>query len=190
VALRAGGWQTVVPIGVHGATLGCLGLGRVGGRVATMAGALGMRVTAWSENLTAERAAEVGATLVTKDELLAASDVVSVHLRLSDRTRGLLGGAELAAMKPGAYLVNTSRGPIVDEAALLAALRSGALAAAALDVYDTEPLPVGHPFRSLDNVVLTPHLGYVTREGMARFFTEQVEAIAAWANGSPVRVLT
>jgi phosphoglycerate dehydrogenase-like enzyme len=148
-----------------------------------------MDVIAWSQNLTAARATEVGATLVTKDELLARSDVVSVHLVLGDRTRGLLGARELARMKPTAYLINTSRGPIVDEAALVDAVRKGTIAGAGLDVYDEEPLPLDHPLRNLPNTVITPHLGYVTEEGYKIFYGHALEDVKGWLAGQPVRVL-
>ncbi|MBC6457894.1 D-2-hydroxyacid dehydrogenase family protein [Actinomadura sp. HBU206391] len=189
-AMAEGGWQTTVGTGLHGKTLGLLGLGRLGSRVAAVGQAFGMDTIAWSQNLTSERAAEHGVTAVSKEELLSRSDVVSIHLVLSDRTRGLIGAAELGAMKPGAMLVNTSRGPIVDETALLAALRSGEIGCAALDVYDTEPLPADHPLRALPNAVLTPHLGYVTREVYEIFYRDAVEDIAAHQAGDPIRVMT
>jgi phosphoglycerate dehydrogenase-like enzyme len=148
-----------------------------------------MDVIAWSQNLTAARAAEIGATLVTKDELLARSDVVSIHLVLGERTRKLFGARELAQMKPSAFLINTSRGPIVDEAALVAALRQGKLAGAGLDVYDEEPLALDHPLRNLPNTVITPHLGYVTEEGYRIFYGQALEDVKAWLGGEPVRVL-
>jgi phosphoglycerate dehydrogenase-like enzyme len=189
-AMREGGWQTTVGTGLHGKTLGLLGLGRLGSRVAKVGQAFGMETIAWSQNLTAERAGEHDVTAVSKEELFARSDVLSVHLVLSRRTRGLVGAAELGLMKPGALLVNTSRGPIVDEAALLAALRCKEIGGAALDVYDVEPLPADHPVRTLPNVVLTPHLGYVTREVYEIFFRHAVEDIAAFQAGNPVRVMT
>jgi phosphoglycerate dehydrogenase-like enzyme len=188
-SVRAGGWQTGVGGDLSGRTLGLLGLGRLGARVAAVAHAFGMETIAWSQNLTRERAAEHGVTAVTKDELLARSDILSVHLVLSDRTRRLVGPAELAAMKPTALLVNTSRGPIVDEQALLAALRERRIGGAALDVFDQEPLAERHPLRSLDNVLITPHVGYVTRDSYEVFFRDAVEDIAAWAAGEPVRLL-
>jgi len=189
--MRAGSWQAGSPPGADlaGATLGLLGLGRLGTRVAAVGQAFGMRVVAWSANLTAEHAASHGVEAVPFDELLSSSDVVSVHLRLSDRTRGLLGARELALMKPSAYLVNTSRGPIVDESALVEALSSGRIAGAGLDVYDTEPLPADHPLLALPNTVLTPHLGYVSTNTYDLFFREIVEDIAAFHAGTPVRVL-
>lgn len=189
-AMRTGGWQSTVGTGLHGRTLGLLGLGRLGSRVAKVGQAFGMETIAWSQNLTAESAAEHGVTAVSKEDLFARSDVLSVHLVLSQRTRALVGAAELALMKPDALLVNTSRGPVVDEAALLAALRDKAIGGAALDVFDVEPLPADHPLRALPNVVLTPHLGYVTREVYEVFYRDAVEDIAAYRAGDPVRVMT
>jgi phosphoglycerate dehydrogenase-like enzyme len=189
-ATRAGQWQVSLGVGLHDKVLGVLGLGNLGSRVAAVGKAFGMPVIAWSQNLTAERAAQAGATLVGKDELLARADIVTIHLVLSDRTRGLLGARELALMKRTAYLVNTSRGPIVDEAALVDALRRGTIAGAALDVFDVEPLPLDHPFRSLPNTVVTPHLGYVTAEGYRVFFAHVVEDISGFLAGAPIRVLT
>ncbi|MCA1223912.1 D-2-hydroxyacid dehydrogenase family protein [Streptomyces sp. 8L] len=189
-SVRDGGWQTRVGGDLHGRTLGLLGLGRLGARVAEIGRAFGMETVAWSQNLTEERAAEHGVRAVSKDELFATADVLSVHLVLSDRTRSLVGAAEIAAMKPTALLVNTSRGPIVDEYALLAALREQRIGGAALDVFDQEPLPEHHPLRALDNAVLTPHVGYVTRDTYDVFYRDAVEDIAAWASGVPIRVLT
>ena len=174
---------------LFGATLGVIGLGKLGRRVARVARAFEMDVLAWSHNLDPGEARRHGAEPVGRDELLSRADVVTIHLRLSDRTRGLIGAAELARMKRSAVLVNTSRGPIVDEAALVAALRDGVIAGAGLDVYDTEPLPAGHPIRSAPNTVLTPHLGYVTSGTYARYYEDAVEAIAAFARSAPVRVL-
>ena len=188
-ATREGRWQVSCGLGLNGKTLGVVGLGGLGSRVAKIGRAFEMEVIAWSQNLTAARAAEVGATLVTKDELLAKADVVSIHLVLSDRTRGLLGARELSRMKPTAYLVNTSRGPIVDEAALVAAVHQGTIAGAGLDVYDDEPLPLDHPLRNLPNTVITPHLGYVTEEGYRIFYGQALEDVSAWLAGQPVRVL-
>jgi phosphoglycerate dehydrogenase-like enzyme len=188
-ATRAGRWQESVGLGLNGKTLGVLGLGGLGSRVARIGHAFEMRVLAWSQNLTAERAAEVGATLVGRDELLARSDVVTIHLVLSERTRGLLGARELALLKPSAYLVNTSRGPIVDEAALVRALRDGTIAGAGLDVFDEEPLPLDHPLRRLPNTVITPHLGYVTEETYRIFYGQALEDIQAYLGGEPIRVL-
>ena len=188
-AARQGRWQSTVGVGLRGKVLGILGLGRLGSQVATIGGAFGMSLIAWSQNLTAERAAEFGATLVTREEIFARSDILSIHLQLSDRTRGLVGRRELGLMKPTAYLINTSRGPIVDEAALLQALRSRSIAGAGLDVFDREPLLADHPLSLLDNTVLTPHLGYVTREGYRVFYDGTVEDIAAYLRGEPIRVL-
>lgn len=190
-ALREGGpWQSTLGADLAGRRLGLLGLGRIGTAVARVGLAFGMEVTAWSRNLTDERAREAGAVRAASlEELLETSDVVSVHLVLSDRTRGLLGASELRRMRETACLVNTSRGPIVDQDALVRALREGWIAGAACDVYDTEPLPAGHPLRSAPNLLATPHLGYVTRGTYARFYGEAVEDIAAWLDGSPLRVL-
>ncbi|OZM73020.1 hydroxyacid dehydrogenase [Amycolatopsis antarctica] len=188
-SVRDGGWQIGVGIGLHGRTLGLLGLGKLGSAVARVGQAFGMETIAWSPNLTSERAAEHGVTAVSKDDLLRRSDVLSVHLVLGDRSRGLIGAAELALMKPTAWLVNTSRGPIVDEDALLRALRGRTIAGAALDVYDTEPLPVDHPLRGQPNTVLSPHIGYVTEEVYEVFFTDAVAEIAAFSAGKPVRLL-
>jgi len=189
-ATREGRWQVSLGLGLNGKTLGVLGLGTLGSRVAKVGRAFEMDVLAWSQNLTAARAAEVGATLVPKDELLARSDIVSIHLVLSERTRGLLGARELGLMKRSAYLVNTSRGPIVDEAALIDALRNGIIAGAGLDVFDPEPLPADHPFRSLPNIVVTPHLGYVTEETYRVFYGHALEDVHAFLRGAPVRVLS
>jgi len=188
-ATREGRWQVSCGLGLNGKTLGVIGLGGLGSRVAKIGRAFEMDVIAWSQNLTAARATELGATLVTKDELLVRSDVVSVHLVLSDRTRGLLGARDLARMKPTAYLVNTSRGPIVDEAALVDAVRKGTIAGAGLDVYDEEPLPLDHPLRNLPNTVITPHLGYVTEEGYKIFYGHALEDVKGWLAGQAVRVL-
>jgi len=188
-AVRAGGWQTTVGTELAGRTLGVIGVGRLGTRVAAVGRAFAMDVLAWSQNLDPAAARAAGAEPVSRDELLERSDVVTIHLRLSARTRGLIGAAELARMRPSAILVNTSRGPIVDEEALLAALRAGTIAGAGLDVFDTEPLPPDHPLRSAPNTVLTPHLGYVTRATYARFYGDAVEDIAAYLRGAPVRVI-
>ena len=188
-ALRAGRWQTGLPSNLGGATLGLAGLGRLGASMVAPARAFGMDVIAWSQNLTAERAAEVGVPAVTKEELLERSDVLSIHLVLSDRTRGLFGAAEFERMRPGAVLVNTSRGPIVDESALVRALRDATIAAAGLDVYDTEPLPSGNPLTALDNVVLLPHLGYVSEASLRDMYEQVVQDIAAWRDGAPIRTL-
>ncbi|MBR7674038.1 D-2-hydroxyacid dehydrogenase family protein [Streptomyces daliensis] len=190
-ALREGGpWQSTVGADLHGKRLGLLGLGKIGGKVARVGQAFGMDVAAWSQNLTEERAADVGARRVeTKEELLETSDFVSVHLVLGDRTRGLLGAAELRRMRPTAYLVNTSRAAIVDQDALAEALRDGWIAGAGVDVFEEEPLPVDHPYRSLPNLLATPHIGYVTRRNYEGYFREAVEDIAAWLAGEPVRRL-
>ena len=188
-AMRAGGWASTTGMILAGRTLGLLGLGRIGRRMVEYARAFGMEVIAWSQNLTAEAAAEVGVRRVEKDELFARADVLSIHLVLSDRSRGLVGARELGLMKPAAWLINTSRGPIVDEPALVAALAEGRIAGAGLDVFDVEPLPADHPFRALRNVTLSPHLGYVTRETLAAFYGDTAEAVAAWLAGAPVRIL-
>jgi len=188
-ALREGSWQTTVGLGLAGKTLGILGLGTIGSQVAKVGAAFNMEVIAWSQNLDAERAGRAGAKRVERDELLARSDVVTIHLVLSQRTRGLIGGRELARMKPTAFLVNTSRGPIVDEAALAGALKNATIAGAGIDVYDAEPIAPGHPLLAAPNTVLTPHLGYVTRESYSAYFRGAVEDIAAWRRGAPVRVL-
>jgi phosphoglycerate dehydrogenase-like enzyme len=188
-ATREGRWQVTVGEGLNGKTLGLLGLGTLGSRVAKVGRAFEMQLLAWSQNLTAERASEAGAALVSRDELLARADIVSVHLVLSERTRGLIGARELALMKRSAYLVNTSRGPIVDEAALIAALRAGTIAGAGLDVFDEEPLPGTHPFRQLPSTVITPHLGYVTDETYRIFYGHAREDVEAFLRGAPVRVL-
>jgi len=182
-------WQSTLGIDLYGKTLGIIGLGKLGARVARIANACEMKVIAWSQNLTADRAKEAGATLVSKEELLKQSDFVTIHLQLSPRTRGLIGAAELALMKPTAYFINTSRGPIADEKAIEAALKARKIAGAAIDVYDVEPLPIDHPFRYLDNIVITPHLGYVTAENYKRFYGQMVENIRAWLDGKPIRVI-
>jgi phosphoglycerate dehydrogenase-like enzyme len=186
--MREGGWESTVGINLAGRTLGLLGLGRIGKRMAVYAQAFGMRVIAWSQNLTDETAASVGARRVEKDELFRQADVLSIHVVLSERTRGLVTARELAMMKPEAYLINTSRGPIVVEADLIAALRSGRIAGAGIDVFDTEPPPPDHPFRTMDNVVVTPHLGYVTHETLTAFYTDTLDAVVAFVNGAPIRV--
>ena len=186
--MRAGLWQDAVGMILAGRTLGLLGLGRIGKRMAHYGQAFGMDVIAWSQNLTAEAAGAVGVMRVEKDELFARADVVSIHVVLSERTRGLVTARELGLMKPTAILINTSRGPIVVEADLVAALKAGAIAGAGLDVFDQEPPPPDHPLRSLDNVTLTPHLGYATRETLEAFYSDSLEAIAAFADGAPIRV--
>ena len=188
-ATREGRWQTSLGLGLNGKALGVLGLGTLGSRAARVGRAFEMEVLAWSPNLTAERAREIGAALVPKDELLARSDIVTVHLVLGERSRGLIGARELGLMKRSAYLINTSRGPIVDEAALIRALGDGTIAGAGLDVFDEEPLALDHPFRRLPNVVITPHLGYVTAETYRVFYGQALEDIRAFLDGKPVRVL-
>ncbi len=188
--IRGGGWQTGFPVPLAGQTLGLLGAGRLGGAMVPVAKALGMDVVAWSQNLTSERCAELGVRKVTKDELLSVSDVLGVFLVFSERSRNTLRGDDLAKMKPGAILVNVSRGPIVAEQALISALRSGHLAGAGLDVFDREPLPPDHPFRSLPNVVVTPHIGYVTEESFRTAWQRMAEDVAAYLAGAPIRVVT
>jgi phosphoglycerate dehydrogenase-like enzyme len=187
--IRAGGFQMGVPVGIGlaGKTLGVIGLGRLGGYMATYAKALRMNVVAWSQNLKPERAAEVGATLISKDELMATSDAISIHMVLSDRSRGLVGRSDIARMRPGAILVNTSRGPIIDEAAMLEALHANKIVAA-LDVYDREPLPIDHPLRKAPNTVLSPHLGYCVKETWDGFYPQMIENALGFMDGKPVRV--
>ena len=186
--MHEGGWQNTVGVNLAGRTLGLLGLGRIGRRMAEYGRVFGMPVIAWSQNLTGDAATAVGAQRVEKDDLFRLADVVSIHVRLSDRTRGLVTARELGLMKPGAYLINTSRGPIVVEADLIAALRAGRIAGAGIDVYDDEPPAAGHPFRTMDNVTVTPHLGYVTRETLTAFYVDSLEAVVAFADGAPIRV--
>tara|TARA_R110000868_G_scaffold2764_7_gene19176 strand:+ start:6298 stop:7272 length:975 start_codon:yes stop_codon:yes gene_type:complete len=183
---RAGAWQKTVGIGLRDKVLGIMGLGRIGTDVARVGIATGMQVIAWSENLTQDRCDEVGARLVTKDELLAQSDFLTIHLLLSDRTRGLIQAADLAKMKPGAYIVNTSRGPIVDEAALVDTLRNNRIAGAGLDVFDVEPLPLDHPLRDMPNMVIMPHLGYVTVENYRNWYGGTAENIRSWLDGKVI----
>jgi phosphoglycerate dehydrogenase-like enzyme len=178
--LRAGGWQLRMGDSLHGKTLGVLGLGNIGSEVARIGLAFGMEVIAWSQNLTPDKAQACGARLVSKEELFRSADVLTIHLVLSQRTKGLVGAAELQAMKPSARLINTSRGPIVDEPALIEVLRERRIAGAALDVFDIEPLPADHPFRSLDNVLATPHIGFVARELYRTFYRDTVENITRW----------
>jgi phosphoglycerate dehydrogenase-like enzyme len=185
-AVRNGQWQISVGRELAGRTLGVLGLGRIGKRVARIGSAFDMNVIAWSQNLTQEAAQEAGATYVAREELFGRSDVLTIHLKLSDRSLNLVGSAELATMKPTSLLVNTSRGPIVDEFALIEALRSRSIGGAALDVFDTEPLPSGHPLRSTDNVLVTPHIGYVADTPYRIFFRDAVAAISAWLDDRPV----
>lgn len=189
-AMRTGAWQTTVGIDLNARTLGLIGLGRLGGKMAKLGRAFGMKVIAWSENLTPQAAYEHGAERVDKDALFRTADVVSIHTRLSDRTRGLVGARELGLMKPSALLVNTSRGPIVDEAALLQVLSEGRIAGCALDVFDAEPLPADHPLRVAPRVLLTPHLGYVTSETYRMFYGGKVAAIEAWLAGKPINVIS
>ncbi len=188
-SFRSGGWMVGVGADLEGATLGIMGLGRIGTKIAAVARAFGMNVLAWSQNLTAETAAAAGVTLVDKAALLGRSDFLTIHLVLSARTTGIVGAADLALMKPTAWLVNTSRGPLIDEAALIDALTRRSIAGAALDVFAEEPLPHGHPFRTLDNVVATPHIGFVTTRTYATFFIETVENLIAWLDGTPIRVM-
>ena len=188
-AMTSGGWQAHTGVGLNGKTLGLVGLGKLGAKAARAARAFEMNVIAWSPNLTEERAAENGATRVDKDTLFRQADVVMVHMVLSDATRGLVGAREFDVMKRSAYLINTSRGPLVDEGALIAALRGGRIAGAALDVYDIEPLPSDHPLRSLKNVVLTGHTGYVIKEMFEIAYGQALEDILAWQDGTPQRLL-
>jgi phosphoglycerate dehydrogenase-like enzyme len=186
--MREGYWQSTTGTILAGRTLGLLGLGRIGKRMAEYGRIFGMEVIAWSQNLTADAAEAVGVRRVEKDALFGEADVLSIHVQLSDRTRSLVTARELGLMKPNAYLINTSRGPIVDEAALITVLRDGRIAGAGLDVFDLEPPPADHPLRTMDNVTLTPHLGYVTRETLRLFYGDTLEAVAAFANGAPIRV--
>jgi phosphoglycerate dehydrogenase-like enzyme len=182
-------WQVTIGRDLEGLTLGILGLGRLGQRSATVGKAFGMNTIAWSQNLTAEKAEAAGVQLVSNEDLFRKADIVTIHLVLSDRSRGLVGAKELGLMKKTSYLINTSRGPIVDERSLIAALQAKSIAGAGLDVFDTEPLPLDHPFRKLDNVVITPHLGYVSEQNYRKYFPDIVEDIRAWLNGKPVRVI-
>jgi phosphoglycerate dehydrogenase-like enzyme len=189
--MKAGApWQVTVGHDIEGMTLGVIGLGKLGRRVSNVAKAFGMKVIAWSPNLTPEKAKEAGVDYASKEDLLRNADIVTIHVQLGDRSRGLLGEKDLALMKPTAYLVNTSRGPIVDEKALIAALTAGRIGGAGLDVFDVEPLPVDHPFRKLDNVVLTPHLGYVSVQNYKIYFPDIVANIRAFIDGKPVKVIT
>jgi D-3-phosphoglycerate dehydrogenase len=171
-------------------TLGTVGLGKLGTRTANIAKAFGMKVLAWSQNLTAEKCREAGVDYASKDELFRQSDFITIHVVLSGRTRGLIGAAELALMKPTAFLVNTSRGPIIDEAALISVLQQRKIAGAGLDVFDIEPLPLDHPYRKMDNVVITPHLGYVSEQNYRRYFADAVDDIRGFLDGKPMRVLS
>jgi D-3-phosphoglycerate dehydrogenase len=188
--LKAGApWQTTIGRDLEALTLGVLGLGKLGQRSAAVGKAFGMTTIAWSQNLTEEKAKAAGADYVSKDDLFRNADFVTIHLALSDRSRGLVGAKELGLMKKSAYLINTSRGPIVDEKALIAVLNSKSIAGAGLDVFDVEPLPLDHPFRKMDNVVITPHLGYVSEQNYRKYFPDIVEDIRAWLDGKPVRVI-
>jgi D-3-phosphoglycerate dehydrogenase len=188
--MKAGApWQVTLGEDVEGKTLGIIGLGKLGGKVAGIAQAMGMKTLAWSSNLTPEACEKAGVTYATKEELFANSDIITIHVVLSERSRGLVSRADLARMKPTAYLINTARGPIVDEAALLETLQAGKIAGAGIDTYSHEPLPLDSPLRKLDNVVITPHLGYVTAENYARIFNETIEGIGGWLKGEPVRKL-
>ena len=188
--LKAGApWQTTIGRDLEGLTLGVLGLGKLGQRSAAVGKAFGMTTIAWSQNLTEEKAKAAGADYVSKGDLFRNADFVTIHLVLSDRSRGLVGAKELGLMKKSAYLINTSRGPIVDEKALIAVLNSKSIAGAGLDVFDVEPLPLDHPFRKMDNVVITPHLGYVSEQNYRKYFPDIVENIRAWLDGKPVRVI-
>jgi len=183
-------WQTTIGLDLDGQTLGVIGLGKLGARVATIAKAFGMKVVAWSQNLTEEKCRALGADYASKEDLLRQADFITIHVVLSPRTRGLMGAKDLSLMKPTAYLINTSRGPIVEEAALVAALTEKRIAGAGLDVFDVEPLPLDHPLRRLDNVVMTPHLGYVSVQNYRAYFAGVVEDIRAWLDGKPVRAMT
>src|SRR5436190_7352234 len=182
-------WQTTIGLDLDGLTLGVLGLGKLGTRTSRIAQAFGMKVIAWSQNLTPEKCKEADIDYVSKEDLFRQADVVTIHVVLSQRSRGLIGANELGLMKPSAYIVNTSRGPIIDEAALLAALRGNKIAGAGLDVFDLEPLPLDHPFRKMDNIVLTPHLGYVATQNYRAYFAGVVDDIRAFLDGKPVRVM-
>jgi D-3-phosphoglycerate dehydrogenase len=189
--LKAGAsWQVTLGRDLEGLTLGCLGLGKLGARSAAVGKAFGMKTIAWSQNLTPETAKAGGADYVSKDDLFRNADIVTIHVVLGDRSRGLVGAKELGLMKKTAYLINTSRGPIVDEKALISALNAKAIAGAGLDVYDVEPLPLDHPFRKMDNIVITPHLGYVTEQNYRKMYVDIVEDIRAWLDGKPVRVIS
>ena len=186
---RAGRWGNGIGAGLAGKVLGVIGLGKLGAQVTRVGLAFGMKVIAWSQNLTPKRAAEVGAVRVEKDELFVTADIVTIHVVLSDRTRKLIGAPELGLMKPTAYIVNTSRGPIIDEKALIEVLREDRIAGAGLDVFETEPLPGDHPFLSLNNTVITPHVGYVIREGFQTYFEHAKEDVAAWLADRPIRTM-
>jgi phosphoglycerate dehydrogenase-like enzyme len=182
-------WQSTIGMDLEGQTLGVLGLGKLGTRTANIAKAFGMKVIAWSQNLKPEKCKEAGVEYVSKEDLFRQADFITIHVILSQRSRGLVGAKEIALMKPTAYLINTSRGPIIDEAAMLAALRDKKIGGAGLDVFDVEPLPVDHPLRKMDNVVLTPHLGYVATQNYRAYFAGVVDDIRAFIDGKPVRVM-
>jgi D-3-phosphoglycerate dehydrogenase len=182
-------WQVTIGQDLEGLTLGIVGLGKLGQRVAAIAKAFGMKVVAWSQNLTPEKAKEAGVEFASREELFAKADFVTIHYQLGERSRGLITGADIARMKPSAYLINTARAPIVDQAALLKALQDRQIAGAGLDVFETEPLPTDHPYRKLDNVVITPHLGYVSEQNYRKYFPDIVEDIRAFLDGKPVRVI-
>lgn len=188
-AVREGFWRETIGSSLSGNTLGVLGLGTVGSQVARVGLAFGMKVIAWSQNMTPRQAAEAGVVGVDKKEFFSTADVVSLHVVLSERTQGLVGAGEIGLMKPGAYIINTSRGPIIEEKALVEALRQNRIAGAGLDVFENEPLPPDHPFLTLSNVVLTPHIGYVTRQGFEIYFRDACENVSAWLSGNPIRVL-
>jgi phosphoglycerate dehydrogenase-like enzyme len=189
ISFKSAGWQTRVGVDLKGKTLGIVGLGNIGGAIARVARAFEMDVIAWSQNLTDEKAREAGARRVEKEALFRQADIVTVHLILSGRSKGIIGKDELALMKPSAWLINSSRGPLIDEAALIETLQQKRIAGAALDVFDTEPLPTDHPFRSLDNLLATPHIGYVTEDTYKIFYRDTVENLSAWLDGKPIRVM-
>ena len=182
-------WQVTLGADIEGQTIGILDLGKLGTRVAGVAKAFGMKPIAWSQNLTPEKCAAVGVEYVSKEDLFRRADFVTIHVQLSDRTRGLITAKELGLMKKTAYIINTSRGPIIDEKALIAALNSKSIGGAGLDVYDVEPLPLDHPYRKMDNVVITPHLGYVSQQNYACYFPDIVDDIRQWLDGNPARVI-
>jgi len=186
-SLKAGGWQISIGKELRGKTIGIVGLGNIGGMVAKYARAFDMNIISWSQNLTPEKAENHGAMMVTKEELFSSADFITLHLVLSNRTKGIIGSRELGLMKPAAYIINTSRGPLIEEAALIDVLKNRKIAGAALDVFDEEPLPPSHPFRSLDNLLATPHIGFVTDTAYKIFYEDTVEDIAAWLGGNPVR---
>jgi len=189
ISFKSAGWQTRVGVDLKGKTLGIVGLGNIGGTIARIARAFEMEVIAWSQNLTDEKAKEAGARRVEKEELFRQADIITLHLILSGRSKGIVGKDELALMKKSAWLINSSRGPLIDEAALIETLQHKRIAGAALDVFDTEPLPTDHPFRSLDTLLATPHIGYVTEDTYGIFYRDTVENLAAWLDGKPIRVM-